>query len=208
MSDSAPRRRPGRPAGTTGAREQILDAARSEFAAHGYRGATLRRIAARAGVDPALVHHYFGDKDGLFAETVEPPAGVADRMAEALAGPPDQLGERVARTFLGVWESPKTRDQMLTVVRSALTHDVARDRLRGLVLGRVLDGALAGTVPEHERRLRVELAMTQVIGIALARYVVELEPLATLPVDDVVALLAPAVQRHLLGPLPALPSQG
>ncbi|ANC31788.1 TetR/AcrR family transcriptional regulator [Isoptericola dokdonensis] len=195
-------RRTGRRPGSTATRQEIVEAARAEFAAHGFRGATLRRIAARAEVDPALVHHYFGDKDGLFAATVTLPDEALGRVLAALGDGVDCLGERLTRTFLGLFEAPATRDQMLIVVRSALTHDVARDRLRDVVEGTLLAG-LAGEIPEPERRLRIELAMTQVVGLVLARYVLVVAPLCDLPLDDAVALVAPAVQRHLTGPLPA-----
>ncbi|BDZ41868.1 TetR family transcriptional regulator [Paraoerskovia sediminicola] len=189
--------RAGRPVGSDGSnREVILSAARREFAANGYRGATLRSIAAAAGFDVALLSHYFGNKDGLFAATLELPAGAPQVLATALAGPAAERGVRLTRGYLSLWEDPSTGGQMRVLARSALSNEVAGERFRGLLSGVVaapdidlLPGGREGFV----------LAMSHLLGVAITRYLVRVPPLADLDVGDVVARVAPAVQGHLDG---------
>ncbi|MCC2274558.1 TetR family transcriptional regulator [Streptomyces sp. ET3-23] len=199
----APRRR-GRPAraaadGGPGARERIVAAARAEFAEHGYDKASIRGIARGAGVDPALVHHYFGPKEQVFAAAVEVVAApVLEAPDIVLAGGRDEVGERLTRFFLGVWDNPVSRAPLLAVVRSAIANETAaaifRDLLSTRLMARIADGL---DIPDA--RLRAELAASQLVGAALLRYVIRIEPLASADVEQVVAMLAPAVQRHLTG---------
>ncbi|CAM5644075.1 TetR family transcriptional regulator [Streptomyces spiroverticillatus] len=197
---AGPRRR-GRPSRTESdaapaARDRILDAARAEFAERGYDKTSVRGIARAAGVDSALVHHYFGTKDEIFAASVEVSFEPALAM-EALVGQgPDGIGERIARYFFSVWENPATRGPLLAVVRSALTHEAAAKVLRGFVLRRLLE-RIAEDLDVPDPTFRAELAVSHMVGIAVVRYALRVEPLASAPVDDIVALVAPTLQRYL-----------
>ncbi|MEV7518467.1 MULTISPECIES: TetR/AcrR family transcriptional regulator [Streptomyces] len=211
MTPDAPRRR-GRPSrrtadGTPAARDRILAAAREEFSARGYDRTPIRRIAQAAGVDPALVHHYFGTKDEIFAAAVDLSLELpAKALPALLADGPDGVGERVARLFLGFWEDPATRGPVLAVVRSALTHEAARDIMRRFVLRNLLEH-VAAQVPVPGPTLRAELAASQLIGVAMLRYVLELEPLASADVETVITTVAPTLQRYLTDP-DAVPAAG
>lgn len=199
---SAPRRR-GRPraggAGEPAARDRILTAARAEFAARGYDKASIRGIAKGAGVDPALVHHYFGTKERVFAAAVEldfGPALLAPDML--LAAPPTEQGERLARFFLGIWENPAHREPLLAILRSAVGNDAAAAVFRELVSTRLMF-RVAAELEVPDPQLRSELAAAQLVGMALLRYVIKMEPLASAAPEEVIALVAPGVQRLLTG---------
>ncbi len=189
---TTPRRR-GRPAtdDTEDKRAAILDAARVAFAARGYDGASVRAIAAAAGVDPALVHHYFGTKEHVFVEAMNLPIDPSVVIPQILAGPRGQLGERIVRFFLSVWESEEGRVAILALMRSAVTHEQAALMLRQFVT-RAFLRPLAGAVgPAEDADLRASLVGSQLIGLAMLRLVVRVEPLATASQEDVVALVAP-----------------
>ena len=192
----ATKRSRGRPAGGTDARAKIIDAARTAFAERGYDGATIRSIAGAAGVDPALIHHYFDNKEGLFAEVVQFPVAPNELVAGVLSAGPGQVGERLARTFLGLGDNPVTRDALIALIRSAVTSPVSAAMLREF-LSRGPLSKVAATLEGPDARLRVELAMAQVMGVLVSRYVLKLEPLASATKDEVVAYLAPTLQRYL-----------
>ncbi len=197
------RRGPGRPTGPTGAadtKDQILEAARREFAAKGYDRATVRAIARAALVDPALVHHYFGSKEKVFVAAMRLPVDPADALPGVLSGDPAQLGERFARFFLGLWSDETFREPMMGLIRSAMTGDQGAAMLREFVgtelLGRVMQGVdTSGGAPEVA--LRVTLAAAQLVGVALLRYVVGVPPLASATDEEIIALVAPSLQRYL-----------
>ncbi|WP_345649766.1 TetR family transcriptional regulator [Streptomyces tremellae] len=202
-SGASVRRGRGRPARAAadagpGARERILDAARAEFAAHGYDGTSVRGIARAAGVDPALVHHYFGTKEQVFGAAIEVSFEPATGVRDILGGDRDAIGERLARYFIGVWEDEDSRAPLLAVVRSALTHETAAGVLRTFVLGRLLE-PIAHALDVPDPRLAAELAASQMVGIALLRYVLRLEPLAGADTEELVRRVAPALQHHLTG---------
>ena len=199
------RKRPGRRTGDSGTRAAILAAARDQFARMGYDGASLRMIAADAGVDTGLIRHFFGSKEELFAATLDIPEEIVTRMTEALAGDPDRLGERLIRTYLSLWEDPVSAEPFLAIVRSAVSSDRAADHLRAIISARVL-GTAAPALTQDNSDVRAALAGSQLVGIALARYVIRVEPLASLDRDTLVALCAPAIQRYLTGPLPLPPT--
>lgn len=187
-------RRGPRPAGSD-TREAILEAARSTFAEAGYDRATVRAIAARAGVDPALVHHYFGTKEGLFAAAVHLPVSPGDALAEVFAGDRAGAGERLATLFLRVWEDPTTRNALLGQLRSAMATG-APPPMRDFVVSSLFRPAathLTGPDPE----LRMELAAAHLMGIALLRHVLRVEPLASEPLERLVAAVAPRLQAYL-----------
>ncbi|MFF7726565.1 TetR family transcriptional regulator [Streptomyces sp. NPDC008001] len=199
----APRKR-GRPARTDagsgpGARERILAAARAEFAARGYDRASIRAIAKGAAVDPALVHHYYGPKEQIFAAAIETDfAPALEAPGVIQAGGPDTLGERLTRFILGVWEDPATREQLLAIVRSAVANETAAAIFRDLVTSRLMS-RIAGELDVPDPKLRSELAAAHLVGVAMLRYVIKVEPLASAELEQVVAMVAPAVQRHLAG---------
>ena len=195
---TAPARRgPGRPADGGDRRTAILSAAREQFAATGYAAASVRGIARQAGVDPALVHHYFGTKEQVFVAAMQLPFQPGEMLPQVLAGDPDGLGERLVRLFLGAWDSPEFRAPMLGMLRSAMTGEQGAAMLREFV-GSALIGRVAEAVGPVDP-LRVQAAAAQMVGVVILRHVIRLEPLASASVDEVVALIAPAVQRHLLG---------
>ncbi|WP_405999291.1 TetR family transcriptional regulator [Streptomyces sp. NBC_00829] len=197
---AAPRRR-GRPARTEaesgpGARERILEAARTEFAERGYDKTTVRGIAKAAAVDPALVHHYFGTKEEVFAAAIEVSFEPALVVPAILGQGTDGIGERLARYFIGVWENPATRGPLLAIVRSALTHEAAAKVLRGFVLRRLLE-RISGEIDVPDPKFRAELAASHMIGIAILRYVIKVEPLASADPEEIVRMVAPTLQRYL-----------
>ncbi|WP_406400461.1 TetR family transcriptional regulator [Streptomyces sp. NBC_00879] len=197
---AAPRRR-GRPARTKtdegpGARDRILEAARTEFAERGYDKTTVRGIAKAAGVDPALVHHYFGTKDEVFAAAIEVSFEPALVVPAILGQGNEGIGERLARYFIGVWENPATRGPLLAIVRSALTHEAAAKVLRGFVLRRLLE-RIARELDVPDPKFRAELAASHMIGIAILRYVIKVEPLASVDPEEIVQMVAPTLQRYL-----------
>ncbi|WP_395361222.1 TetR family transcriptional regulator [Streptomyces sp. YH02] len=200
MTDPAPRRR-GRPSRTEdesgpGARERILDAARAQFAERGYDKTSVRGIAKAAGVDAALVHHYFGTKDEVFAAAIEVSFEPATVVPAIVGGPRETIGERLARFFIGVWENPVSRAPLLAIVRSALTHEAAAKVLRTFVLRRLLE-RIADELDVPDPKFRAELAASHMIGIAILRYVIQVEPMASVDPEEIVAMVAPTLQRYL-----------
>jgi AcrR family transcriptional regulator len=196
--------RTGRRRGSGGdTREAILTAARDAFAAKGFDGASIRAIATAAGVDPALVHHYFGTKERLFLATVNAPIDPGDVVPAALAGDLDTLGERVVRMFLSVWDDPRTGPPLIALVRTSLQHDWSARMLREFLSAQVLRRIVQRLeVEPAEAAIRGTLVASQMLGVGLARYLLKIEPLASAEVDDVVRLIAPTIQRYLTGQLP------
>jgi AcrR family transcriptional regulator len=195
--------RTGRRPGNQDTREAILKAARKTFAERGYDGASIRAIATSAGVDPALVHHYFGTKDDLFLATVQAPIDPSDMVTRILTGGRDDLPERLVRTFLSVWDHPVTGPAVLALVRSAVQHEWSARMLREFVTAKILRRVVAqlDVADPAEAQLRGSLLASQMIGLAMIRYVVKLEPLASASPDTVVAALAPNIRRYLMEPL-------
>jgi AcrR family transcriptional regulator len=189
-------RRPGR-ADTRGA---ILDAARELFSTRGFERTTIRSIAVHAAVDPALVLHYFGNKDSLFLATIELPFEPEAVVPTLLAGDVDTLGERVARFVVGLLEDATARGRVLAVIRAAASEPAAAELLRGLIEQRIRD-PIAHELGAADAELRASLMGSQVVGLVMARYVVGVEPLASLPPDELAPILAPTFQRYLTEPL-------
>ncbi|MYQ48354.1 TetR family transcriptional regulator [Streptomyces sp. SID4985] len=200
MSDGTARRR-GRPPRTESGdtRDRILAAAREEFSERGYEKTSVRGIAKAAGVDSALVHHYFGTKDQIFEAAVTvsfaPALAAPDAIVE---GPLDTVGERFTRFVFGIWENPATRAPLLAIVRSAVNNEAAAAVFRRLVAAQLLH-RIAGRIGGPDAELRAELAAAQLVGTAMLRYVIKVEPLASADVERIVARLAPVVQGHLTG---------
>jgi AcrR family transcriptional regulator len=203
MSERVPRRRGRRPAGED-TRAAIIAAARKQFAAKGYEAATLRGIARDAGVDPRLVHHYFASKEEVFVEAMQFPVRPTTVIMPVVEPGPDGMGERMVRVFFGAWDGPEQRERIMALLATAATSPEGARMLREFVSQEILQ-RVAGVLPGPDARLRAELAAAQMIGVAFVRYVIQLDPVASAPVERLVELLAPAVQQHLAGPVPADP---
>jgi len=188
----------GRRAGGAGTREIILAAARGAFAARGFDHATIRAIAAKARVDPALVIHYFGSKDALFEAALELPVAPGRILERALATGGDAIGTTLTRAFLEAWEPPETRNQLLAMLRSATTNDRAMAMIRDLLVRQVF-GPVTQALGAPDARLRATLVGSQFIGLAMMRHIAGLEPLASASVDQLVAAVGPTIQRYLTG---------
>ena len=195
----APRRRGRRPGGTD-TRGQLLAAARVEFAERGYEGATVRRIAERAGVDAAMVNHWFGGKEALFTASLDIPVDPAQIVADLLSGDPDTTGERIVARFLTVWDATGG-GPLAAVIHSIASHEAAAAMMREFI-GHVLVGRVVAAVAPDQHELRAGLCGAQVFGLGLVRYVLKLEPLASADHATLIAAIAPALQRYLTAPLP------
>jgi len=192
--------RTGRRPGVSGTREAILGAARRAFAEHGYQHATIRGVADLAGVDPALVHHYFGTKQELFVAAVQLPVNPVEQLMAVLDEDPGQAGRRMVETFLSVWDHAATQNPLLALIRSAVGDEHAAAMLREFITEEVL-GQIAHRLGSADARLRATLVGSQIIGLAMARYIVKVEPLASAPPTQVVAAVGPTLQRYLTGDL-------
>jgi AcrR family transcriptional regulator len=189
-------RRPGAP----DTRAEILASARTLFAARGFGNTSMRAIAQDAGVDPALVHHYFAGKDDLFVAALELPVDPRVALLPVLEGGLDGAGERLLRVFVSVWDDETARLSLLGLVRGVFEptgRQLLRDGLLGLVLGPV-GPALGLDAPER----RIALVASQMVGLVMLRYVLEVEPLASMGTEELVATYAPTLQRYLAAPLP------
>ncbi|MFT4212266.1 MAG: TetR family transcriptional regulator [Microbacterium sp.] len=195
-----PKRRRGRPrGGAPDARERILGAAVDEFAEHGYDAATIRGIAARAGVDSALVHHYFGTKADLFADVIDAPMRPDLMLPSLLAGDRDRIGERIVRYVLETFERPEVQRRGVLVLRAAIGNKLTTPLLAGFLSRELLTRVAAAAGDAEDAELRATLVGSQIVGMLMARYVLKLPALAAAPVDELVARIGPTVQRYLLG---------
>ena len=198
--------RTGRRPGVSGTREAILDAARRAFAEQGYQHATVRGVADLAGVDPALVHHYFGTKQGLFVAAMQLPVNPVEQLTAVLAEDPGQAGERMVEVFLSIWDHAADQSPLLALVRSAVGDEHAAAMLREFITEEVL-GPVAHRLGSPDARLRATLVGSQIIGLAMARYIVRVEPLASAPAAQVAAAIGPTLQRYLTGDVGAAPAR-
>ena len=198
MTTSSGRR--GRRPGSPDTRAAILAVAREAFASKGFAGTSVRGIAADAGVDSALVHHYFGSKDDLFLAALELPVDPREVLLPAIAEGVEGAGERMLRVFLSVWDDPELRLPLLGLVRGIVDSDGQR-LLREGFLPVVLEpvGVALGV---DRPGLRMPLVASQVLGLIVVRYVLAVEPVASMTADEVVAIYGPTMQRYLSGPLP------
>jgi AcrR family transcriptional regulator len=195
---TAPKRRGRRPAGQD-TKTALVTAARELFGESGYDGATVRAIATRAGVDAAMVNHWFGGKENLFARAVlDLPFDPRELVEGLLAGPMDNLGERIVRTFLTQWDSGG--ENFTALVRSIAGHDQVAHVLRDLFL-KQLFSKLVDPVRSDHAELRATLCASQLIGMGIVRYVARFEPLASTDIETLVAAAGPNVQRYLTGDL-------
>lgn len=183
----------GRRPGDSGTRAAILEAARRQFAEHGYDGASLRAIAGAAGVDAALIRHFFGDKATLFATVLADTSTFPAVILDAFTSDEADIGSAVTRAYLGLWEDPTIRPTLEALLRSANTSSLAADMLASLIEGRVR----TATGADDARIERIALAMAHLLGIAYGRYLLQVRPLASMSFDDLVRQAAPAIQRYL-----------
>jgi AcrR family transcriptional regulator len=186
----------GRRPGASTTRARILATARRKFADVGYERCTLRAIAADAQVDPALVMHFFGSKQQLFREAVGWPIDPSQVLGRVLSAADGDLGKRLARTFVELWEDAVTRDALLAVLRGALTQEDAARLVRATFNGGLVK-QVARRIGGRERELRVELAAAQLVGMAVLRHVIRMEPLASASVPALVRRLAPSLNQQL-----------
>lgn len=193
MTDARRAPRSGRRPGPTETREKILAAARDLFAEKGYDGTSLRAIARTAGVDPALVHHFYGTKDGVFVEAIRFPIDPAVVLARVASFPSERFGELMVRTFLDVWGDDERRRPLLGMLRSAMTNEQAAALLREFVTSTLLARAGKAT---GAPQLSLQAAAGQMIGLMILRYVVRVEPIASATEDELVELVAPTIQRY------------
>lgn len=196
QDEHRPRRKPtGRRAGDSGTRDAILDAALTLFSERGFEGASIRAIAAEAGVDPGLIRHFFGDKDSLFVETVSDRTAIPRRIAAAFPGESHDIGRRVTDNYLHLWDDPQTRPTLLALARSAATSSRAAGMMRDLLGARV--GEAIGMSVDDPRARGIALAASHLLGVAFARHVIRLPALVEADRDTLVDQIAPTVQRYL-----------
>ncbi|OLT77585.1 TetR family transcriptional regulator [Mycobacteroides abscessus subsp. abscessus] len=196
-------KRPGRRPGTSSARDDILASARKLFSLNGIDMTSIRAIASDAGVDPALVHHYFGTKLDLFREVVQLPVDPSVVLQPLRDVPVDELGVTIPRLIIALWDS-ELGANMLAVFRSALTG--ADDGLVRVFFREVLVNIIAERVdsPPGSGVLRAEFAITQMAGILVGRYIMAIEPLASLTAEQIALTVGPNIQRYLTGALPSI----
>lgn len=187
-------RRPGNP----DTRSQILDAAREVFGEAGYDRATMREIAGRAGVDPALIHHYFDNKDTLYAASISLPYSPAAAVSEVFAGVDETaVGKALARRFFELWEEPTTRTALTGILRSALSGEEQAVVAFREYIARAVKTTIAGYIPHDDAELRALSIAGQLVGLAIIRFVVKVEPVASTPTEELVELVGPHIQSYL-----------
>jgi AcrR family transcriptional regulator len=194
------RPRTGRRPGESSTREDIVAAARRLFAERGYQGATMRAIAAEAGVDAALVVHFFGNKPALMAAAIDWPFDPEVEMPRLLSDGRANVGRRLTMLFLRTWDDEGSRNPILTLLRAATTEPKAAELL-GRFMQERLYAPLMDRLGSDRPELRADLAASQLLGMALLRYVQRMEPLASAPAEQVADWIAPTVQRYLTGKL-------
>lgn len=185
-------RRPGKP----DTRAAILEAARADFAAKGFDKTTIRGVARQADVDPALVHHYFGDKVRLLMAALQLPLDPRPLIGEILKGDPLGMGERLVHAFVSTWDADPR--PLVAVLKAAVANDSLRDLVREGLMAGILEH-VAGYLAVPQARLRAELVASQLIGLAVVRYVLRIEPFASTSVENVTSMVGPRIQDYLSG---------
>jgi AcrR family transcriptional regulator len=203
-SDERPGRKRTAPRGPRDDRgviaERILVAARASFAELGYAGTTMRGVARQADVDPALVSYYFRTKTGLLEAALAPPDGWVTALAEAAASPAKERGTALVRMFIGAWEDPATAEFLRSVILTAAHEPVALQHLAA-DFSRYILQAVSVHLGDADRSTRASLASSQMVGLAMTRYVWKVGAIAQMPPEDVVGYIAPTIQRYLTGKL-------
>ncbi|UMB71817.1 TetR/AcrR family transcriptional regulator [Mycobacterium paraterrae] len=205
MSDSG-RKRPGRPAGNSNTRERILASSRELFARNGIKNTSIRAVAAAAGVDSALVHHYFGTKEQLFAAAIHIPIDPMDVVGPLREVPVDELGHRIPSILLALWDS-EIGASFIATLRSILAGSQANlfrtfiEDVIAVEVGPRVDSPIGSGI------IRIQFVASQLVGVVMARYILGLEPFASLPAQLVADTVAPNLQRYLTGDLPEFPAR-
>jgi AcrR family transcriptional regulator len=191
-------RRRGRRPGGADTREALVNAAREVFIEQGFDGATVRAIATRAGVDAAMVNHWFGGKEGLFAEAVlKLPFNPQDIVKDLLAADPEDIGEAIVRRFVTTWDH--TGGGVFTaLMRSVASHEEAAMMLKDFFFKHIFTHVIRRLAPDNHD-FRATLVATQIVGMGMIRYVAKFEPFASAEVDMVAAAVAPTLQRYITG---------
>jgi AcrR family transcriptional regulator len=193
--------RTGRRPGNQDTREAILSTARKAFGEKGFDGASIRSIATGAGVDPALVHHYFGTKDQLFVASLQLPVDVDAVLSGLAAGGMDDFGERLVRTILGVWDSP-AGSAAAALLRSAVAHEWTARLMREFLTTQILRRVLGHfDIDPVEAPTRANLVASQMLGLLVMRYIIKMEPITHMDVEDLARMIGPTIQRYLTEPL-------
>jgi len=203
VTTNAERKRPGRPPGNSDTRERILRSARELFARNGIDKTSIRAIAADAGVDPALVHHYYGTKTQLFAAAIEVPIDPMEVLIPLREVPVEDIGHTLLTILLSIWDSEAGKGFIATL-RSILSGNEAslfRNFLQDIIAKEV--GTRVDD-PPGSGQIRVQFVASQLVGIVMARYILELEPFKSLPAQQIVDTVAPNLQRYLTGELPGI----
>jgi AcrR family transcriptional regulator len=202
LATNIERRRPGRPPGSSDTRERILASARELFARNGIDNTSIRAVAAAAGVDSALVHHYFGTKQQLFAAAVRVPIDPMDIIGPLREVPVEELGYKIPSTLLPLWDS-EIGAGIIATLRSILAGsevNLFRSFIQEVIAVEV--GARVDN-PPGSAMIRIQFVASQLVGVVMARYILELEPFASLSVEQIAQTIAPNLQRYLTGELPA-----
>jgi AcrR family transcriptional regulator len=197
-STSASVARRGRRPGTSTTRQAILEAARSRFASDGFIATTIRRVASDAGVDASLVMQFFQSKNELFAAVMSISPEALARFATAFEGSDENLGERVVRAYLGVWEASEDSEPLMAMLRGAIVNEQASAQLREFIQARLLDGMASRQVDQEDAALRAGLASSMLVGIVVGRRIVGVPILAKADSETLIALVAPAIQSVLI----------
>jgi AcrR family transcriptional regulator len=191
--------RRGRRPGVNTTRQAILDAARARFASDGFAAATIRRIAADAAVNPSLVMQFFTSKEELFAAVMSISPTSLARFSTAFEGPDEDLGERVVRAHLDVWEgAPEDSEPLIAMLRAAITNEQAGAQLREFIQARLLDAMDTRRAGDPEAALRAGLAASMLVGVIVSRRLVGVPILAQADSEELIAMLAPAIQSVLV----------
>ena len=181
---------------------RIVAAARDEFAEHGWAGTTIRAVARAADVDPALVYHYFGSKEGLLDAATNPPQSWLENVAKVWATPIEDLGEALVKLLLASWADDEIGPTLRAILQTAAHEPSTREKLR-----RVVEGSLMGVSElggdERDRLVRSGLISSQMMGFALMRYVWKIEPIASMTEDEAIAAITPNLRRYVDGDLTA-----
>jgi AcrR family transcriptional regulator len=203
LTTNAERKRPGRPPGTSDTRERILISARELFARNGIDKTSIRAVAAAAGVDPALVHHYYGTKTQLFAAAIHIPIDPMEVIGPLRETPVEELGSKLPSILLSLWDS-ELGSGFIAMLRSILAGNevsLIRSFLQEVIAVEV--GSRVDN-PPGSGRIRVQFVASQLLGVVMARYILELDPFKSLPIEQIAETIAPNLQRYLTGDLPGL----
>ena len=179
---------------------RIVAAAREEFAEHGWAGTTIRAVARAADVDPALVYHYFGSKEGLLDAATNPPQKWLERVAKVWTTPIDQLGAALITLLLASWADDEIGPTLRAIVQTAAHEPSTREKLRRVVEGSLMGVSELGS-DERDRLVRSGLISSQMMGFALMRYVWKIEPIASMSDDEAIAAVSPNLQHYVNGDL-------